>query len=135
VTSARFPCVVIRSLPERTVAVEAFHGTATRQQFIRRVHLLMDKLEDQLLLGAGDNVSPVAPLTLKEPTPGEAKHGEVQSTPAAGVKVHSAKDSASTAVDEVNKWTVAQHHSHSTLFFLCKNEVWIQLEGINPTRR
>ena len=98
------------------------------------MHLLQDKLDDQLLLGAGDYVPPVAPLTLKEPTPGEAKHGEVLSTPAAGVQVRSAQDSASAsaAVDEVNKWTVAQYHSHSTLFFLRKNEVWIQLEGTNP---
>ena len=126
--------VVIRSLPERTVAVEAFHGTSTRQQYVRRVRLLQDKLEDQGLLGAGDYVPPVVPLTLKEPATSEAKHGEVISTPAAGVNVSSAARDASTSagVDDMNKWTVAQYHSHSTLFFLRRNEVWIQLESANP---
>ena len=95
---------------------------------------LQDKLEDQGLLGIGDYVPPVAPLTLKEPAASEAKHGEVLSTPAAGVNMSSAARDASTSagVDDMNKWTVAQYHSHSTLFFLRRNEVWIQLEGANP---
>eukprot|EP01032_Pedospumella_encystans_P018364 gene18364-20908_t len=124
------PRVAIRPLPERTVAVQKFKGPATRKEFMYYVRLLQSKLEEERMLGVSTVVASVPAVivdTAPPVIPGVTKH-ELLSKP---TEAELGKPRLNVPSDEANKWIVAQYNSHTTLPFLRKNEVWIELDVAN----
>ncbi len=125
------PRVAIKPIPERTVAVEKFKGVATRKQFMHYVHLLRSKLEEEHMLGVSTVVASVPAVVVGSAPdpgiPGVTKH-ELLCKPTAA---ELGQPRLNVPSDEANKWIVAQYNSHSTLPFLRKNEVWIELDMAN----
>lgn len=120
--------ITIKALPERTVAVRKFKGGASRKQYMHHVNVLRAKLEEEKMLGVSTVVSSV-PAATAEPAPeaGTTKH-ELLSKP---TQAELGQPRLNVPTDEANKWIVAQYNSHSTLPFLRKNEVWIELDVAN----
>jgi len=120
--------ITIKAIPERTVAVQKFKGGASRKQYMHYVHLLRSKLDEEKMLGVTTVVSSVPVATAEPaPEPGVAKH-DLLSKP---TEAELGQPRLNVPSDEANKWIVAQYNSHSTLPFLRKNEVWIELDVAN----